>query len=146
MPMTLRDTEANMKTHMPGLLITCLDSLAHWAICWLYGQLLITKPLDSFCLFLVLSPSFYGSCSCFQKGLFLYLAYILRETKASTDFLSSLTGLPTASCPRFRWLNLDLKRHCAFFFSKAQHMRIVHQSIRATLRNKSTDRPQGQGL
>lgn len=39
---------------------------------WLYGQLLIIKPLDSFCLYLVLSPRWLWVSAGLQKGLFSY--------------------------------------------------------------------------
>ena len=58
---------------MPAQLVTCPDSLARCAVCRLYGQLLITKPLDSFCLYLVLSPIWLWVSSALQKGLFPYL-------------------------------------------------------------------------
>lgn len=46
---------------------------AHDLLSRLYGQLLITKPLDSFCLYLVLSPSWLWVSTGLQKGLFPYL-------------------------------------------------------------------------
>lgn len=39
---------------------------------WLYGQLLIIKPLDSFCLYLVRLPSWLWVSAGLQKGLFPY--------------------------------------------------------------------------
>lgn len=66
---TLRDTQ----THMPAQLMTCSDCLAHRTVCRLYGQLLITKPLDSFRLYLVLSPSWLWVSSGLQESLFPYL-------------------------------------------------------------------------
>lgn len=68
-----RITNTHTKTQMPVQLMTCSDSLAHQTVCRLYGQLLITKPLDSFCLYLVLSPSWLWVSSGLQKGLFPYL-------------------------------------------------------------------------
>lgn len=69
----LQLTNTHTLTHIPTQLMTCSDSLAHRTVCRLYGQLLITKPLDSFCLYLVLSPSWLWVSSGLQKGLFPYL-------------------------------------------------------------------------
>lgn len=58
---------------MPAQLMTCSDGLAHRTVCQMYGQLLITKPLDSPCLYLVLSPNWLRVSSGLQKGLDPYL-------------------------------------------------------------------------
>lgn len=55
---------------MAAQLMTCSDSLAHRTVCRLYGQLLVTKPLDSFCLYLVLSPSWLWVSFGLRNALF----------------------------------------------------------------------------
>lgn len=127
---------------MPAQLMTCSDSLARRIVCRLYGQLLITKPLDSFCLYLVLSPSWLRVSSGLRKGLFPYLGchsfhpWRDKGRQRLSVYITQLTGrsvwvhwraLLSVAVVRQRsrirlWLNLDLKRHCAlsflcFFFS-----------------------------
>lgn len=121
---------------MPAQLMTCSDSLARRTVCRLYGQLLITKPLDSFCLYLVLSPSWLWVSSGLRKGLFPYLGchslhpWRDKGRQRLSVYITQLTGrsvwvhwraLLLVAVVRQRsrirlWLNLDLKRHCAFFF------------------------------
>lgn len=77
-------------------LMTCLI--------WLYGQLLITKPLDSFCLYLVLSSSWLCVSSGLQKGLFPYLGchslHPLRSKghRRLSVFISRQPGQSVAVC------------------------------------------------
>lgn len=124
---------------MPAQLMTCSDSLARRTVCRLYGQLLITKPLDSFCLYLVLSPSWLWVSSGLQKGLFPYLgcpslhpwrdkgrrrlSVFITHQRARCVWelwlLCCCCGGET-KIKVWLWLNLDLKRHCAFFFFFSQ--------------------------
>lgn len=120
---------------MPAQPMTCSDGTAHQTVCCLYGQLLITKPLDSVCLYLVLSPSWLWVSSGLQKGLFLYLGchslhpwrdkghhrlsvFITHQTVGCFWELRLICWCLRWQRQRSRfglWLNLDFKQPLCFF-------------------------------